>query len=114
MTARRYPCEHRWDPGILDGTLPRGASFADLDAYAEIGGRFLFIEHKPAGYAWEPGNGQYRALKALARLPGCIVWFLRDTDGGYEVRSLGTAEPLTFVTLEQLRQRIAFWAAEND
>ena len=111
MTARRVPCEHRWDPAVLDGALPRGASFSDLDAFAEIAGRFLFIERKPEGYAWDPGNGQYRALRALSRLPGCTVWVIRPEAGGWQVRDLAhPGEVLWTADDETLRQMVSGWA----
>lgn len=99
---------------MLDGSLPHGASFIDLDAWCEINGQFLFIEHKPAGYAWDQGNGQYTALRRLARLPGATVWFIRDLGPDFEMRDLASGEPLRRFTLEQLHDRIRWWAEEAE
>ncbi len=99
----------RWMLTELDGALPHGAQFGDLDGWAEIDDRFLFIEHKPEGFSWDTGNGQWRALKRLARLPGVTVWWLRDCGDGYEIAEPG--RPLDKVTGEELRERIRAWAA---
>jgi hypothetical protein len=100
---------------VLDGALPRGASFSDLDAYGEINGHFLFIEHKPEGYAWEPGNGQYRALRALAGLPRCTVWVVRPKAGGWDIRDLEhPGEVLWTADDELLREMVAGWGSEAD
>lgn len=114
----RWRCENkgcyladRWMLTELDGVLPRGIGFSDIDGYAEVNGRFLFLEHKPVGYAWDEGNGQWNALKRLARLPGVTVWWLRDReDGGFDVAEPG--EQLARVTLEELRERARQWGAQ--
>lgn len=99
----------RWMLTELDGALPHGAQFGDLDGWAEVDGRFLFIEHKPEGYQWDPKNGQWRALKRLARLPGVTVWWIRDKHDGYEIGIPGQA--LEVITKEELRERVRQWAA---
>lgn len=95
----------------LDGALPHGAQFGDLDGWAEIDGRFLFIEHKPEGYRWDQNSGQWLALKRLARLPAVTVWWLRDCDDGYEVAEPG--RPLAKVSKEGLRDMVKIWADES-
>jgi hypothetical protein len=73
----RHRCEDRgcylasrWSLTELDGTLPRGIGFGDIDGMVEIGGRFLFIEHKPEGYGYEiavPGGRLVKVSKAELR-----------------------------------------------
>jgi hypothetical protein len=112
----RYKCDEkgcylkdRWALTELDGALPHGAQFGDLDGWAEINGQFLFIEHKPAGYTWSPNNGQWLALKRLARLPGVTVWWIRDEPQfGYELAVPG--QPMIAMTSEDLRDRVRMWA----
>lgn len=101
----------RWALTELDGALPHGAQFGDLDGWTEINGQFLFIEHKPAGYAWDRDNGQWLALKRLARLAGVTVWWLRDHPDGYELGIPG--QPMTVITPDGLRERVAAWAAST-
>jgi len=98
----------RWMLTELDGALPHGAQFGDLDGWTEINGQFLFIEHKPAGYQWDGRNGQWNALKRLARLPGVTVWWLRDHEDVYEWAPVG--QPLTSITRDGLRAAVAAWA----
>ena len=100
--------ESRWHLTELDGTLPHGANFGDLDAWAEINGRFLFIEHKPEGYSWKPGDGQWLALKRLARLPDVTVWWMRDCGDGYEIAEVG--RQLVKVSKTELRDKVRDWA----
>jgi hypothetical protein len=115
MTRMRHDCETRgcrlrirWDPASLDGTLPRGASFGDMDGWAEIGGRFLFIEHKGEGAI--PENGQRKALIQLARLPGCTVWLIRDKGAGFELRDMGSPQAgLRDITRDDLRELVRAW-----
>jgi hypothetical protein len=98
---------------VLFGSLPRGAAFIDLDAWCEIDNRFLFIEHKPEGYSWDQrSEGQRLALKRLARVPRCTVWWIRDKPPGFEVWDF-LAGPLGYHTLEELRDRIAWWADDG-
>jgi hypothetical protein len=97
----------RWMLTELDGALPHGAQFGDLDGWTEINSQFLFIEHKPAGWQWDQNNGQWKALKRLARLPGVTVWWIRDQEDGYELAVPG--QPLAVVTAEGLRERITAW-----
>jgi hypothetical protein len=119
MTDRwRWRCDakgcylkDRWMLTELDGALPHGAQFGDLDGWAEIDGRFLFIEHKPEGYRWDQNSGQWLALKRLARLPAVTVWWLRDCDDGYEVAEPG--RPLAKVSKEGLRDMVKIWADES-
>ena len=98
----------RWMLTELDGALPHGAQFGDLDGWAEVDGRFLFIEHKPEGYVWDQGNGQWKALKRLAKLPGVTVWWLRDAGDGYEIAEPGQA--MTRIGKDELFQRVKRWA----
>ena|SRR6266536_3192876 len=119
MTRMRWDCgirrcyiEQRFDPEIFDGCLPRKASFMNIDAMVEINGRFLFIEHKSEGAAWDSGNGQLLALKALNRLPNVTVWWIRDHPEGFQVAEPGS--PLEVVSLEELRARITQWGDEAD
>lgn len=98
----------RWRLTELDGTLPHGANFGDCDAWAEIDGRFLFIEHKPEGFTWDARNGQWRALKRLAGLPGVTVWWMRPCGNEYEVGEPG--RPLAKVSLGELRGMVREWA----
>jgi hypothetical protein len=100
--------ESRWHLTELDGTLPHGANFGDLDAWAEINGRFLFIEHKPEGYSWKQGDGQWLALRRLARLPDVTVWWMRDCGDGYEMAAPG--DPLVKVSKTELRDKVTAWA----
>lgn len=100
--------EGRWHLTELDGALPHGANFGDLDAWAEIGGRFLFIEHKPEGYSWEPGDGQWKALKRLNALPGVTVWWIRDCGEGYEIAEPGGQ--LAKISKAELRSMVTDWA----
>jgi hypothetical protein len=100
----------RWMLTELDGALPHGAQFGDLDGWCEIDGRFLFLEHKPVGYTWDKDNGQWRALQRLSRLPGVTVWWIRDCDGGYELAEPG--RPLMKVSAHELRELIRTWADE--
>jgi hypothetical protein len=104
--------EDRWSLTTLDGALPHGAQFGDLDGWAEIDGRFLFIEHKPEGFSWDTANGQWRALKQLSRLPGVTVWWIRDSGDDYEIAEPGRA--LSKVTLDELRARVRAWADDQD
>lgn len=109
MTTRRIPCEHRWDPAVL-GYIG-ASSFADIDAFMERNGRFMFIEHKPAGFEWDArSEGQRLALARLARLPGCTVLCLREHPDGFEVRDMGVAnDRWRPVTLDRLRSVIGRW-----
>jgi len=107
--------EQRFDPACL-GSYRRGISFGDGDAWIEANSQFLFIEHKPKGYSWDTWNGQYRALKRLANLPGCTVWWIRGAPlGPYEIKDLGVpGDELHPVTLAELQLRIATWIDEAD
>lgn len=100
--------EQRWRLTELDGTLPHGANFGDLDAWAEINGQFLFIEHKPEGYSWKEGDGQWLALKRLNQLPGVTVWWMRDCGDGYEIAEPGAQ--LVKIGKMELRDRVRAWA----
>jgi hypothetical protein len=100
--------EQRWHLTELDGTLPRGANFGDLDAWAEFDGRFLFIEHKPEGFAWKRDDGQWLALKRLNALPGVTVWWMRDCGDGYEIAEPGGE--LAKISKAELRDRVRAWA----
>lgn len=114
MTEDRWDCHRkgcwkraRWNPVALDGLLPRGASFGDCDAWAEIGGRFLFIEHKGAGGAM--AEGQRRALMALARLPQCTVWVIRPRGDSWERLDMGQLDGFKPITWEQIREEVRAW-----
>lgn len=116
MTRDRWDCQRkgcwkraRWDPATLDGLLPRGASFGDCDAWAEIGGRFLFIEHKGQGAPME--NGQRRALLALARLPGCTVWVIRPRADGWERLDMGAPDGFRPITWDEFTQEVRRWGS---
>lgn len=120
MTRMRHDCAvkgcrllNRWDPASLDGLLPRGSSFGDLDGWAEINNRFLFIEHKGEGVV--PDNGQRTALLRLAKLPGCSVWLIRDKGTGLEVRDMARPEAgLRNITSDELRALVADWGSGAD
>lgn len=100
--------EKRFRLTEFDGLLPRGSNFEDLDGWVEIGGRFLFIEHKPEGFSWDDRNrGQWYALKRLARLPGVTVWWFRDCGDGYEVAEIG--RELVKVSKDEMREMIRVW-----
>ena len=106
--------QHRFDPGVLDGCLPRGSSFGALDAWVEIGGRFLFIEHKGVGVPLDGGQGP--ALKRLARQPDCTVWLVRDYPPAgkvirYEWRDMATHEPFSVITFDHFRGMVALWGS---
>lgn len=64
------PC---WDD--LIECFPRKIRPTDVDGFVEINGRFLFLEEKQEGVG--PEEGQRRALKLLANLPGVTVAFFR-------------------------------------
>lgn len=62
-----------WDN--INDTLPDKIRLCDVDGMVEIGGRFVFIEHKWARGRYDDGEvpeGQRRALCALSRLPGVL------------------------------------------
>jgi hypothetical protein len=99
---------HRFDPGLLDGCLPRGSSFGDMDAWVEVDGRFLFIEHKGEGVSLQGGQGP--ALKRLARQENCTVWLVRDLPmGWYEMRDMATHDAFVAVSLDGLRALVTRW-----
>lgn len=120
MTRMRWDCDadgcrlkHRWDPADLDGLLPRAASFGDLDAWAEIGGQFLFIEHK--GASGHLGDGQRMALKRLAAQPQNTVWVIRDLAGGIELLDMAdTKRGFRFMTWPALKDLVRMWGAKAD
>lgn len=64
------PC---WDEMIQ--LFPRKIRPTDVDGFVEINGQFLFLEEKVRGAS--PHEGQRRALKLLATLPGVTVVFFR-------------------------------------
>jgi hypothetical protein len=94
MTHLRWDCEklgcrlkQRWDPECLDGTLARGATFTDIDAFVEIGRQFLFIEQKKKGAFLD--EGQRLALARLAEIPQVtVVTITGSVEDGYQVRDL--------------------------
>lgn len=118
MTRLRHDCgargcylAARFDPVIFDGLLPGGSSFINLDAWAEIGRRHLVIEHKGAGVPI-PTDGQGRALRRLALVPGFTVWFIRPVAGmagAWEWADLAEREPLAIVSDMNLRMMIKGW-----
>ena len=121
MTRLRWNCkdrgcrlEQRWDPEVLDGCLPRGSSFGDTDAWVEIGGRFLFIEHKGVGVTL-PVGGQRMALARLAEQPRTTVLLLRDRDDGrYDLRNMEKPESgMRVLTLAELREAVRAWGLRD-
>lgn len=73
------PC---WDDLIEQ--FPRKIRPTDVDGFVEMNGQFLFLEEKRAGCG--PDEGQRRALKLLADLPGVTVAFFRPgKSSDYEV-----------------------------
>ncbi len=75
----QLPC---WDE--LIECFPRKIRPTDVDGFVEMNGQFLFLEEKQAGAG--PDEGQRRALKFLATLPGVTVAFFRPGQSSdYEV-----------------------------
>jgi len=70
----------RWDEFGYSSAFPRGISPGDIDAFLEVNGRFLFIEHKQ--YVPEDGpplkmpTGQKLALERLAQQPSTTVLYI--------------------------------------
>jgi len=121
MTAMRYDCsqgcflEHRWDPATLDGCLPRGSSLINADGWAEIGGHFLFVEHKR--HTENLSTGQRLALKRLASLAEFTVIVLREeaTPGRWRLTDMGTGSCLLRdAPLEDVRAWVRAWGAAAD
>lgn len=66
-----------WDR--INDALPPKIRLTDIDGMVEVGGRFVFVEHKWAHGRTNDGDvpeGQRRALCALSRLPGVLVVIL--------------------------------------
>lgn len=127
MTTLRWNCDgvqgcylqQRWDPVLLDGCLPpgpgfmRSSSFGDMDAWAEINGWFLYIEHKFPWASW-PSGGQHAALLNLARVPCNTVWLISGLpEGDYQwgqVYPSGSA-PFRAISLDDLREYASQWGS---
>lgn len=118
MTLFRHDCRNgkncylnvRFDPADLDGTLPRGSSFIDFDAWAEIDGRFLFIEYKGIGVPPCKGE-QTRALTLQAQQPNTTVLRIQALDGGsFDVREVASVPPKRVVmTWDEIREVCKKW-----
>lgn len=81
------PC---WDDMIE--LFPRKIRPTDVDGFVEINGQFLFLEEKVRGKG--PEEGQRKALKLLATLPGVTVAFFRPGKvADYEVLIFDGSEP---------------------
>jgi hypothetical protein len=85
-----------WDDFIA--AFPRGIRPTDIDAMVEINGHFLFIEQKGAGVSL--GNGQRRALAALAAQPNTTVLVMRPvSDTGSILEILMFPNPTGYQTV---------------
>ena len=118
MTRFRHDCKDghncyldgRFDPADLDGTLPRNSSFGDGDAWAEIDGRFLFIEFKGAGVPLCKG-GQTRALNLLAQQPNTTVLRIHAReDGAFNIHDVASV-PINKATKtwDEIRSIVRKW-----
>lgn len=108
--------ECRWNPECLDGLLPRRSSFGDVDAWVEISGQFLFLEQK-GGNAGGLSVGQGNALRRLASLPDCTVWFIQNRqDGGYWFRDMRppVTNPAIPISQDDLCDMVATWGEWAD
>lgn len=119
MSKMRHNCEthgcrmdQRTDPAILDGLLPRGASFGDMDGWAEINGHFLFVEFKSPG-APIP-MGQKMALERLSRLPKCsvlVVFADENLVSGYQWILNGKWKSEMTADVDQVRNLVRVWGS---
>lgn len=81
------PC---WDD--LIECFPRKIRPTDVDGFVEINGNFLFLEEKQKGAG--PDEGQRRAMKLLASLPGVTVAFFRPGNASdFEVLIFDGTQP---------------------
>ncbi len=55
-----------WDWEFLNGALPRGGRFTDIDGLTEVNREFLFVETTDA--KGKPKGGQVQAIRELIRL----------------------------------------------
>ena len=112
MTQRRnhFDAVSNYFDDIERGIGKRGSSFTDIDgmSHDRDGDRFLFREFKTNGEQMD--IHQYEALKALARLPKCTVWFLRKLgDGKIRFGAIGSNEPGEIISEEEYKQRLRKW-----
>ena len=92
------------------GIGKRGSTFTDVDAitHDKDTGRFLFREFKREGEELVPA--QRWVLAALAHLPGCLVWFVRQrADGRIGWAQFGSGRPEAVITVDEYRAKLARW-----
>lgn len=71
LRSRSKYADRAWAWDFLNGAFGKtGSTIPDIDGCPEFNDHLLALEGKPANWAWEWNNGQFRMLRSFAKRPG--------------------------------------------